>query len=48
MASIATLRPFESNLLAKTGDSEKHQMLVEYTLQISNEAAHGMIADLAV
>ena len=48
MASIATLRPFESNLLAKQGDSEKHQMLVEYTLQVSNEKAHGIVADLAV
>ena len=48
MASVATLRPFESNLLAKTGDSEKHQMLVEYTLQVSNEKAHGIVADLAV
>jgi len=48
MASVATLRPFESNLLAKTGDSEKHQMLVEYTLQVSNEKAHGIVADLLV
>ena len=48
MASIATLRPFQSNLLAKTGDSEKHQMLTEYTLQVSNEKAHGIIADLLV
>ncbi len=48
MASVATLRPFESNLLAKQGDSEKHQMLVEYTLQVSNEKAHGIVADLAV
>ena len=48
MASVATLRPFESNLLAKSGDSEKHQMLVEYTLQVSNEKAHGIVADLAV
>ena len=48
MASIATLRPFQSNLLAKSGDSEKHQMLVEYTLQVSNEKAHGIVADLAV
>ena len=48
MAAIATLRPFESNLLAKTGDSEKHQMLNEYTLQVSNEKAHGIVADLAV
>ena len=48
MASIATLRPFESNLLAKSGDSEKHQMLTEYTLQVSNEKAHGIVADLLV
>ena len=48
MASVATLRPFESNLLAKAGDSEKHQMLVEYTLQVSNEKAHGIVADLLV
>lgn len=48
MAAIATLRPFQSNLLAKSGDSEKHQMLVEYTLQVSNEKAHGIVADLAV
>ena len=48
MASIATLRPFQSNLLAKSGDSEKHQMLVEYTLQVSNEKAHGIVADLLV
>jgi len=48
MASIATLRPFQSNLLAKSGDSEKHQMLTEYTLQVSNEKAHGIIADLLV
>jgi hypothetical protein len=48
MASIATLRPFQSNLLAKTGDSEKHQMIVEYTLAVNNEKAHGIVADLAV
>ena len=48
MASIATLRPFQSNLLAKSGDSEKHQMLTEYTLQVSNEKAHGIVADLLV
>ena len=48
MASIATLRPFQSTLLAKSGDSEKHQMLTEYTLQVSNEKAHGIIGDLSV
>jgi len=46
MLSLATLRPFQSNLLAKTGDAEKHQMLTEVTLQVSNEAAHAIVADL--
>jgi len=46
MLSLATLRPFQSNLLAKTGDAEKHQMLTELTLQVSNEAAHAIVADL--
>jgi hypothetical protein len=46
MASIAYLRPFQTNELAKTGDAEVTQLLVEYTLQVNNEAAHGIIADL--
>jgi hypothetical protein len=46
MLSLATLRPFQSNVLAKTGDAEKHQMLTELTLQVSNEAAHAIVADL--
>lgn len=46
MASVAYLRPFQTNELAKTGDAEVTQLLVEYTLQVSNEAAHGIIADI--
>ena len=46
MLSLATLRPFQSKLLAKTGDAEKHQMLTELTLKVSNEAAHAIVADL--
>ncbi len=46
-AAIAYLRPFATNELAKTGDSEKTQLLVEYTLEVKNEAAHGIAADLA-
>jgi hypothetical protein len=46
-ASVAYLRPFATNELAKTGDSEKTQLLVEYTLEVKNEAAHAIIADLA-
>ena len=43
MASVAYLRPFKKTKLAKTGDSEKYMMNVEYTLVIKNEAAHAMI-----
>jgi hypothetical protein len=46
MLALATLRPFQSTLLAQTGDAEKHQMLTELTLQVSNEAAHAIVADL--
>jgi hypothetical protein len=46
MAAISYLRPFQTIELAKTGDSETTQLLVEYTLEVKNEAAHGIIADL--
>ena len=45
-AAIAYLRPFATNDLAKTGDSEKTQLIAEFTLEIRNEAAHGIVADL--
>jgi len=47
MAAVAYLRPFQTIELAKTGDSEKTQLLAELTLEIRNEAAHGIIADLS-
>jgi hypothetical protein len=46
MASVAYLRPFQTNELAITGDATNTQLLVEYTLQVNNQAAHGIIADL--
>jgi hypothetical protein len=46
-AAVAYLRPFATNELAKTGDADVTQLLVEYTLEVKNEAAHGIIADLA-
>ena len=46
MASVSYLRPFQTNELAITGDATNTQLLVEYTLQVNNEAAHGIIADL--
>ena len=45
-ASLAYLRPFMTNELAKTGDAEITQLLAEVTLQVSNEAAQGIVADL--
>ncbi|CAB4126391.1 Family of unknown function (DUF5309) [uncultured Caudovirales phage] len=46
MASVAYLRPFQTVELAQTGDAELTQLLVEYTLEVKNEAAHGIISDL--
>ena len=46
MAAVAYLRPFQTNELAKVGDAEVTQLLVEYTLEVKNEAAHGIISDL--
>lgn len=45
-AALAYLRPFQTNELAKTGDSENTQILAEVTLEVKNEAAHGGIYDL--
>lgn len=46
-AALAYLRPFQTIDLAKTGDSEKTQILAELTLEVKNEAAHGGIFDLS-
>lgn len=43
---VATLRPIQQIPLAKTGDSEKREMLVEFTLVAANPNASGKIADL--
>ena len=47
-AAVSFLRDFEVIDIAKTGDSEKKEIIVEYGLEISNEAAHGVIADIDV
>mgnify|MGYP001077159546 CR=1 FL=1 len=44
--AMATLVDFQETPLAKTGDSDRVQILSEYTLQSSNEAASGIVADL--
>jgi hypothetical protein len=46
MAAIAYLRPFQTNELAVTGDNETTQLLCEFTLEVKNQAAHGILADL--
>ena len=45
-AAVAYLRPFATNELARTGDSDNTQILAELTLEMRNEAAHGLVADL--
>jgi len=45
-AALAYLRPFQTVELAKAGDADKTQILAEVTLEVKNEAAHGIIADL--
>jgi Family of unknown function (DUF5309) len=44
-AKVTYLRPFQRNPLAKTGDSRRTQLLVEYTLTMNTEKAHGLIAN---
>lgn len=44
--SLVFLRTFKQEKLAKTGDAEKRSMLVEWSLKVRNEAAHGLVADL--
>ena len=48
MFSVDTYRDFQTNDIAKTGDFESKQLLVEYTLCSKNEAASGVIRDLNV
>lgn len=43
---LATLRPIQKIDLAKTGDSDKKQILCEYTLVACNANASGKVADL--
>jgi hypothetical protein len=44
--SVDYLRGFRQEPLAKTGDAEKRQLLVEYCLRSSNENASGAVFDL--
>ena len=43
--AVAYLRPFQQFALSKTGDSDKRQILAEYSLVSRNEAASGKVVD---
>lgn len=43
---LSTLRDMEMKELAKTGDSDRSQLIVEYTLRMNNEASCGKVTDL--
>lgn len=45
-AAVAYYRPFVQFPLAKIGDADSRVILAEYTLEMRNEAAHGIAADL--
>ena len=45
-AAVSYLRNFQTEELAKTGDSQKKMIVVEYGLKVRTEKAHGIIADL--
>lgn len=44
--SIHYLRPFAVNPINKTGDADRRQLIVEYTLCSRNQRASGVVADL--
>jgi len=45
-AAIGYLREFDLVELARTGDASKRMLTVEYTLEMRNESAMGIAADL--
>lgn len=44
--AFAVLRPWEKSPLAKTGDSERNQLLIEATLEAINPKANGAVLDI--
>lgn len=45
--AVAYLRPFQTTELAKTGDSERRMIVVEYAMECRAPKAHGAVYDLA-
>lgn len=48
MYSLCFLRAFRQYPLAKTGDSEKRQLLCEYTFRVNNEKSSALIRDVTI
>jgi len=46
-ASMAFLRNFRTEVLAKTGDAEKRMIIVEYGVKVRQQKSHAAIRDLA-
>jgi len=46
MVSVAMLDGYKTTALAKTGDNDRFLLTCEATLQVKNEKAHGVAADL--
>ena len=44
---LASLRPYTIESLARTGDADKRMALIEWGLQVNNEAAHGVVAGIS-
>ncbi|MDE2098902.1 MAG: DUF5309 domain-containing protein [Patescibacteria group bacterium] len=44
--AVAYLRPFQTVELAKTGDADQREILVEYTLECRAPKAHGAVYDI--
>ena len=44
--SVAYLRPFKTEALAKSGDSVRQMLVVEYGLEAKNQASSGTLADV--
>ena len=47
-AKVAYLRNFQTVDIATIGDAETKMIVAEYGLEVSNEKAHGIVADLSV
>jgi hypothetical protein len=45
--NIAWLQKMQQKDLAKTGHSDRRMVFCEYTLEVTNERAHGIVADLS-